>query len=693
MNHEEDVQIWMDAYLAGTASPDVVARLNRALKEDEALRIRFLHAANLEAELSLVLCGEDPEAPPLSLESVNRSHAGFETPVRGAVVSPKGWNFLPDRWTWVIGSAILSAAGLVLLLFVLLQSDRDASPELVSPSSLVLIEGLASFGGNVLPLGERCEAPGRIVAGSDTTVVLQYPDGSLLTLEEGSALRLERGRGKKVFLEQGALLADMQPQKPGKEMIMDTPNATVTVLGTRYRLETTIIEDLLRVEHGKVRLLEKKTNRESIATHGSSSRVSGVVETLFPSVPEETNPPDEPQAPYASYTPNRSWFTEDFDRPWSRGLWEIRIGESPRFRPWIQPEPGASVVASTDWRGHTTKSLRLSRPSGSGPAVCLRLSETVGWDSYFLKYYYRPAGEEPPVLNPLCLELPGNSQTETLYQAEGSELFDDESNRWKRVFVQYLRYWNGQKWQVEVRRYVNHEHRSTVRLDIERTPAIRLELTSGAALFDSVSVGKLNPARNPLKAPFEDWLCTEDFEPFPHAPLWDVRYHDESSFYPITAPGREPVLVRTRSRKGKLKQTMPLASPSRTGVPSQLRMCRRMKWDAVLEFDCRPTGEAPLLLDPLCLQLPAGTRQELAFGTDRHEVSNVSGTWHRVRFEYRRLQTETHAWIVEAKRFLNGEHTSTIRIHIDHFPPVLLAVQDGAGQFDWITVNRLEPQN
>ena len=681
--NRDDPETWIEAYLEGTATPEMVEQLDRALSKDEALRLQFLHAANLEAELSLVLCGEDAPSEFNALE-----HVPEGVPTEASVHDSSRWK----RLRWPV-AAILSAAVPALFLTLFHLSDREASPRIAWPSSLQLIEGLASFGGEVLRPGEPCEAPGRILAGTDTTVVLQYPDGSRLTLEEGTALRLESGPGKKVFLEQGALVADMQPQKAGEEMIMDTPNATVTVLGTRYRLETTIIEDLLQVEHGKVRLLEKRTNRESIATHGSASRIPGVVETLFPTVSEPSDPPGAPQPPYASYTPNRSWFTEDFDRPWSRGLWEIRVGESPHFRPWVQPEPGASIVVTTNFLGNPTRALRLSRTLENRPSVCLRLSETVGWDSYFLKFYYRPSGEEPAVLNPLCLELPQGTQMETIFQAEGPELFEDEPDRWKRVFIQYLRYWDGRRWQVEMRRYVNHEHRSTMRLGIGRTPAIRLDLTSGTALFDFVSVGKLNPASNPFKAPFENWLCTEDFEPFPHPPLWDVRYHDEEKFYPITAPGREPALQRTRSRKGKLKQTLPMANPSRTGIPSQLRMCRRIKWDAVLTFDCRPTGDGPLQLDPLCLQLPAGSRQELVFGTDRHEVPDASGSWHRVKFEYRRLRTETGAWAVEARRFLDGEHTSTVRIHIDHFPPVNLAVQEGAGQFDWIKVNRLKSQD
>ncbi len=236
MNDEH--QKWIDAYIDGAASPKIVAKLDRLLQEDANLRVQFLESASMIADLPSVL-GEGGAKEVLPISSV----AGRKK----------------------FGRRMAVAAAAVIGIGVFLFAHYSPSKK-TNPGSLILVEGWAHFDEKKLQVGDRCEPPGRIVAGTDADVVLQYPDGSLLTLEGGSALRLDEGEGKEVFLEHGSLLADMKPQPVGKEMKMDTPNSRVTVLGTRYRLATTIIEDLLEVEHGKVRVLEKGTNKELVAT-------------------------------------------------------------------------------------------------------------------------------------------------------------------------------------------------------------------------------------------------------------------------------------------------------------------------------------------------------------------------------------------------------------------------------------------
>ena len=65
---------------------------------------------------------------------------------------------------------------------------------------------------------------------TDGAAVFQYPDGSVLNLEESVNLRLRDAQaGKQLFLHEGALVADTQPQVPGREMTIETPNSKVTV--------------------------------------------------------------------------------------------------------------------------------------------------------------------------------------------------------------------------------------------------------------------------------------------------------------------------------------------------------------------------------------------------------------------------------------------------------------------------------
>ena len=129
--------------------------------------------------------------------------------------------------------------------------------------------------------------------------------------------------------------------------------------------------------------------------------------------PTQPNP-TQPSLPVKQYRPNRSWFTEDFAFEWNKGLWEVKTSQNPEYHLWEKSEPGAFVEKGTNVRGYPTYILNFSRLPGEGPSVCLRLSEKVGWDSYFLKYYYRPIGDEPFELSPLCLDLPEGTRMETI---------------------------------------------------------------------------------------------------------------------------------------------------------------------------------------------------------------------------------------------------------------------------------------
>ena len=245
-----------------------------------------------------------------------------------------------------------------------------------------------------------------------------------------------------------------------------------------------------------------------------------------------------------------------------------------------------------------------------------------------------------------------------------------------------------------MRRYLNYEHRSTVRLDIERTPAILFELKSGSCLFEYISVGQLNPSKTPFREPFENWLCTEDFEPSYYEVNWEVSTRDEERFHPISAPEKGAILQKAIGRKGEPTNVLKLSHPSSQGNPSQLRFRRRVKWDNfVLKYEFRPTGDEPFLHDPLCAQLPEGTEREILLERENEELlQEDSEEWNKVRLEYRRIEDNGN-WTVEVKRIVNDEHQSTTRLKIDRVQTILFDVKSGAGIFDWIDIRRLKKES
>jgi hypothetical protein len=130
--------------------------------------------------------------------------------------------------------------------FLFTQSPADRTP---AKSGQAILEGQA-----VLTEGAR------------SSLVVDYPDHTRLeiagdTIVRSLTDRKDRAR-KLVFLEQGSLNADVSKQPPGKSMILQTRQAEVSVLGTRFTLAAEKEATRLQVEEGAVnftRTADKKT--------------------------------------------------------------------------------------------------------------------------------------------------------------------------------------------------------------------------------------------------------------------------------------------------------------------------------------------------------------------------------------------------------------------------------------------------
>jgi hypothetical protein len=81
-------------------------------------------------------------------------------------------------------------------------------------------------------------------------VELKFNDGSLITLSGDSMLTFSERGQKELFLKHGGLSADVKPQK--QPMLIHTRSATLTVLGTRFEVETELASTALNVSEGKV---------------------------------------------------------------------------------------------------------------------------------------------------------------------------------------------------------------------------------------------------------------------------------------------------------------------------------------------------------------------------------------------------------------------------------------------------------
>jgi ferric-dicitrate binding protein FerR (iron transport regulator) len=115
--------------------------------------------------------------------------------------------------------------------------------------------------------------------GAPSRARLRYPDGTRLELGPGTVVRefhdleFQGARGKRVAVSQGTLLADVVKQPPGRSMVLTTPHAESTVLGTTFRLVVDAASTRLEVKEGRVRFarasaksgVEVKTGQYAVA--------------------------------------------------------------------------------------------------------------------------------------------------------------------------------------------------------------------------------------------------------------------------------------------------------------------------------------------------------------------------------------------------------------------------------------------
>jgi ferric-dicitrate binding protein FerR (iron transport regulator) len=236
-------------------------------------------------------------------------------------------------WGWTIA---LVAAAIAIGVSLAFYSPRDHEPDVETPpvriaatkpeanalahissaSGMVDIDGTSAHGGDALTAGQHLH----LGAGAAAASVV-YSDGTRFDVAAGSALSLADEDGaKRVRLEQGSLTAEVAKQPSGRAMLLWTPVAVATVVGTRFTLATDGGSSDLAVSEGRVAFAAVHATASVEVAAGESARVeSGVVAKRSP-------PSAEHQRLLAAETvilPREDelrWSELD----WSTDLWEAR---------------------------------------------------------------------------------------------------------------------------------------------------------------------------------------------------------------------------------------------------------------------------------------------------------------------------------------------------------------------------------
>jgi WD40 repeat protein len=166
---------------------------------------------------------------------------------------------------------LLASAGFLAGPFLLSASLRGKATASGEPaatlSSLTGEVWLTSVGQKSLKAtSAQSVYPGdRVRVGEDSAAELTLADGSRIDLRARSVLHFARmgSSGKALRLECGSAAVEAAPQPAGRPLVIDTEQARLTVLGTRFRLYVGQGDSRVELEEGKVHF-ERRSDGTSV---------------------------------------------------------------------------------------------------------------------------------------------------------------------------------------------------------------------------------------------------------------------------------------------------------------------------------------------------------------------------------------------------------------------------------------------
>jgi anti-sigma factor RsiW len=346
------------AYLENTLSPAGRGRVEAALERDPKLRREVVRQAQMEHALRAAL-GEATANERVKQSVLAVLRGGSEAALKRAVLRdtrPRvraggakpalrwigllagiraamsgGFEFAGNhRWAAVI----LLLLGLGLPVWVLLPGAvRDVEVPVLVQFQSGTVRALAGQG---------------IRAGQTASATVRFADGTILHLEPGTEISLQpvanpsRRGGKQIRLLAGGLSARVARQPEGLPLLIQTPHALVTVVGTEFDLNVAANQTALEVTHGMVKL----------AGDGEAKAVNVAAGEFAVAAP---------RAPMRHGRLARNPYRWPFS---SASVWNRPLGNDAKFA----PVPCREFVAE----GRLQNAVRPRRPFLGGPADPLR---------------------------------------------------------------------------------------------------------------------------------------------------------------------------------------------------------------------------------------------------------------------------------------------------------------------------------
>ena len=234
----------VDDYLAGTLDDARQAELERTLRAEPQARRLFWIAVNHEVLLRKnAFAGSSADVPPVVIRQ-----------------SSAWWRRAPLRWAAaallmlaVGGAALLGhfgGGGPVAEIAGLIAGEEPGVLRHVNRSTVALRDGL------LVSSGDRIE----LAAGATLDLRWRSEQTRFALSGEARVVISQEAAGARLRLDQGTLVAEVAHQSPGQSVVITTPQAAVTVIGTRFSVIAAEARTSVDVEQGRVRVADHGTS-------------------------------------------------------------------------------------------------------------------------------------------------------------------------------------------------------------------------------------------------------------------------------------------------------------------------------------------------------------------------------------------------------------------------------------------------
>ncbi|MGF1579824.1 MAG: FecR domain-containing protein [Gemmataceae bacterium] len=367
---EKDWATIIQCHLDGIASSEEVASLSEHLESDAELRKLYLKMARIHATLASEYFEES------ILEKVTERNIRPEESVgfSGRSKSPG----VRSRLTWVVFAGMATAMAALVVGGIYLLKDRK-------PKSKPEIMKVTELEGNVRWTGDNGEVCLDIVSGEyltggslellspDSSVVLQFGDGSTVAIAGEADLTISQLSQRELHLWRGNLSAHVQAQPEDKPMLVHTPAAELEVLGTQFDVMSDYSTTKVIVSEGRVRVKR--------VTDGSVLEVPAANQTVVSIEAEEKLVAVRVKKPTHSWHPN-------LKKDHNYGTWvsasyalRIRLGELVRSGKISQEQAVDRFLAanfSEDEGSLYGQPMRMGTPRpGHNPMIAYLISLAV----------------------------------------------------------------------------------------------------------------------------------------------------------------------------------------------------------------------------------------------------------------------------------------------------------------------------